>query len=355
MKISLPILAEKGRPILLRWCRLVSVVAFIGSLMPWVSGVHYLLELGSHFVPFYAAGAWASFAILIALDDKRVAVVAACALVLSGAAIISSYLPREVTQNNGAPIRVMVSNVLTSNKNFDEFIDLVRKESPDVVALLEINDKWVQALDELAETYPYKLLYPQSDNFGIGILSRGPMRRVEKIDLLGVPALYARLALSSRMIDVLVVHTLPPVNAANAALRNKQLEMIARIAEEKGGLHIVMGDLNTTMWSPHFRALLRHSGLKDARKGFGILPTWPAGLGPFMIPIDQCLFQIPLAVKDVRKTSLFGSDHLSLIVDFIPPGRESPRERRRRSGVSDTPHPDMQFLKIGLARVDSFE
>ena len=323
--------------------------------MPWVGGFHYLLELGSHFVPFYAAGAWAAFAILIALDDKRVAVVAACALVLSGAAIISCYIPREATQNNGAPIRVMVSNVLTSNKNFDEFIDLVRKESPDVVALLEINKEWVQALGKLDATYPNKLLYPQSDNFGMGILSRGPMRRVEKIDLLGVPALYARLALSNRMIDLLVVHTLPPVNAANAALRNKQLEMIPQIGEEKGGLHIVVGDLNTTMWSPHFRALLKLSGLKDARMGFGIQPTWPAGLAPFMIPIDQCLFQIPLAVKDVRKTSFFGSDHLSLIVDFIPPGRESRRERRRRGSASDRPHPDLQFLKSGLARVDSFE
>jgi endonuclease/exonuclease/phosphatase (EEP) superfamily protein YafD len=323
--------------------------------MPWVGGVHYLLELGSHFVPFYAAGAWASFAILIALDDKRVAVVAACALVLSGAAIISCYIPREASQNRGAPIRVMVSNVLTSNKNFDEFIELVRKESPDVLALLEINEKWVQALGELDETYPYKLLYPQSDNFGIGILSRGPMRDVEKIDLLGVPALHARLALSNRMIDLLVVHTLPPVSAANAAVRNRQLEMIAEIGKYSDGLQIVVGDLNTTMWSPHFRALLKASGLKDARKGFGVQPTWPAELSPFMIPIDQCLYQNPLAVKNVRKTQSFGSDHLSLVVDFIPPGRRTERERRRRGSASDGPLPATQFLKNGLARVESLE
>ena len=45
---------------------------------------------------------------------------------------------------------------------------------------------------------------------------------------------------------------------------------------------VLIGDLNVTMWANHYKRLERASGLKNARHGFGVQPTWPLFL-PFAI------------------------------------------------------------------------
>ena len=37
---------------------------------------------------------------------------------------------------------------------------------------------------------------------------------------------------------------------------------------------MVVGDLNATMWSAPYRSLIDSTGLRNARRGFGILPSW---------------------------------------------------------------------------------
>ena len=83
------------------------------------------------------------------------------------------------------------------------------------------------------------------------------------------------------------------------------------------GGSILIGDLNTTMWSPWFGRLCAKSGLSSVRRGFGVLPSWPAPLPAFLrIPIDHCLVSDDLVVTGCRLGSPAGSDHLPLIVDL---------------------------------------
>jgi len=79
-----------------------------------------------------------------------------------------------------------------------------------------------------------------------------------------------------------------------------------------------MGDLNATPWSPYYRQLLKGSGLRNTRQGFGILPTWPSWslLDGLRIPIDHCLVSSTIEVIDIKTAQIKGSDHLSLVIDI---------------------------------------
>ena len=82
---------------------------------------------------------------------------------------------------------------------------------------------------------------------------------------------------------------------------------------------IVLGDLNATPWSPVFKKLLGETRLVDARRGFGLRPTWPSTFPPLWIPIDHCLVSPGIEIRDFRVGPACGSDHHALVVDMALP------------------------------------
>lgn len=309
-----------ARAVLLRYTVLAAVGALVGGISPLVARWHFVLELGTHFMALYAIAAAAALAILAALRAWRSAAVALAALLVTGAQVAPYFgASATATATDGTRLRVMEVNVLTSNRNHDAFLEMVRAQQPDVIAVLEISAAWVEVLRELSDLYPHKWVEPQEDNFGIGLLSKLPLQDSEVIDFEGVPAVRAEVVVDGTLVHVFAVHTLPPVNSENAARRNRQLKRLPELVMDVDGSVIVVGDLNATMWSPYFKSLCRDSGLKDVRKGRGIIPSWPTQFAPVMIPIDHCLYSDSLEVTGLRRGTAFGSDHLPLIIDFIVP------------------------------------
>ena len=103
----------------------------------------------------------------------------------------------------------------------------------------------------------------------------------------------------------------------------RRLAELGALVRAGPGRSLLCADLNATPWSPHFGDLLRDAGLRDARRGFGHQPTWPAPLGAAArIPIDHCLVSAGIAVRDLRVTAPIGSDHLPVVVDLELTGGE---------------------------------
>ena len=72
-----------------------------------------------------------------------------------------------------------------------------------------------------------------------------------------------------------------------------------------------------TSWSPIFSRVLRLGDLRDSREGFGLQPTWSAGL-PLLarIPIDHVLVGAEVTVMGREVGRAIGSDHLPVLIDL---------------------------------------
>ena len=62
---------------------------------------------------------------------------------------------------------------------------------------------------------------------------------------------------------------------------------------------------------------LAATGLKDARRGFGLDPSWPTFLPLLGIPIDHVAVSDEFLVTDHRKLPAFGSDHFPVIAELV--------------------------------------
>jgi endonuclease/exonuclease/phosphatase (EEP) superfamily protein YafD len=82
---------------------------------------------------------------------------------------------------------------------------------------------------------------------------------------------------------------------------------------------ILVGDFNTSLWSPYYYKFVEKTRLINGRRGFGVQPSWPTDLPIFYIPIDHCFVSPEFQVLNSRVGENVGSDHLPLITDLVIP------------------------------------
>ncbi len=219
----------------------------------------------------------------------------------------------------GAALRVLVLNVHTESSSFDRVHRLIDDVRPDVIGLLEVDRRWLDALAPALADYPGRLTRPRDDNFGIALFARQPL--VGSIEALGggLPSVVARLVVDGASLDLVLTHPIPPVSAAALADQRRQLDAVAERATRLPGPVLVMGDLNATPWSTPFRHLIARSGLCDSRTGFGIAASFPSTMAAVRIPIDHLLVTCTIGVRAHRVERDVGSDHLPVVVDLVVP------------------------------------
>jgi len=315
-----PSAGSRARRIAVELQYLALVGLCLGVVFGFLARRNWYFELFTSFTIVYFATAVAVFLSLALLRDRRGAAVA-LALALFHAWMMLPYLSFGAAAGaaqDGA-VRVMLANVLTVNRDFEAFSAEVRKQDPDILCVQEVDAAWQQVLEGLHETYPHQHFEARSDNFGIALLSRLPLAEVEIIELGGVtvPAITAKVETAAGTLRLLTLHTLPPMLKHMAASRNRQLVEAAKIAKERSGPFALVGDLNVTPWSPHFQDLLRDGGLKEARLGQGVMPTWPVdGWLPALVPIDHILVSPGITVTQMARGGHTGSDHLPGVADL---------------------------------------
>lgn len=219
----------------------------------------------------------------------------------------------------GSPlVRAVLFNVHSANRSYAEVESFIRRSDAHVVVLVEVTDDWLRRLD-LRRFYPHAVEDPHDANFGIALYSKFPFReaRVLRLGEANVSSLGVEVDRPEGSFHVVATHPFPPTTPARAHLRNDQLEAIAAHVRGLSGPVVLLGDLNTTPWSPHFRRLLETSGLQDSSRGHGVLPTWPALLPWILrIPLDHCLHSPGISVRRREVGPDLGSDHLPLLVEF---------------------------------------
>lgn len=294
-----------------------AIVTIAVSLLAWLPSDHYLVQLCTHFRLQYLVAAVLLAVVFALLRDPRYAVALIVTAAINAVLVLPWYLDR-VPVSDGARLKLLQANVLSSNTERHKLLELVDVERPDVIALQEVTPAWEATLSSLADDYPHGLIESRDDNFGIALLSRLPLAAISAVDgpPLGYPTIIADVDVDGRTLRIINSHPTIPISPALYDARNGQIENLAELARLTRGPRVLVGDFNATMWDLSYRALEARSGLRNSRRGFGIIPTWPTFLPVAMIPIDHVLVSDDIGVAGIRTGRRIGSDHLPLIVSL---------------------------------------
>ena len=287
------------------------------SLATIPNHLHRLLELFSHFRVQYLIVAVLCSVLFVVLRKWSWLLLMLAIAGINALYVIPWYFGPEAKPPPGATtISVLLANVEGHENDPDRFIEWLGDEQPDIVFLQEVEDRWVGALAALKDSYPYQYAVPRTDKFGIAVLGREPLASVRQHDgpPEGFPTLVVTAAIAGQPVTFISSHPMPPIGGRAIDSRNRQLADIAELVTSLEPPIVLIGDLNTSMWSHHYKMLIAATGLRDAREGFGVVPSWPTYLPFAMIPIDHCLVSAGVVVLDVDTGPRIGADHLPLAV-----------------------------------------
>lgn len=213
--------------------------------------------------------------------------------------------------------RLFLSNILRRNRSYQKLLNEIKVNKPDVIALVEVDQPWLDAIQPLAQEYPTWCVEPHHDNFGLAIISRFPTTncQVSYLSEKGNPILVANLIINGNPMRIIVVHPPPPKNGPDNRYRNQEIELLAEFVDDAIPT-ILCGDFNISPWAMPFRLLQRKSNLVDSTRGFGFQPTWPVNRFWLRVPIDHCLASPEIDVINRKIGKDIGSDHFPVIVDF---------------------------------------
>lgn len=290
------------------------------SLIGYLGQFNYLFDLAAHFKLQYLIATLIALLWLTLMRRKNWIVLGVACTVLNLWAIVPWYLPSfqpliATTQS----LRVLSVNVNIDNQNTAPTLELIRKEQPDIVAIVETNQRWLNAMRTVDDILPYSLQSPQAKAFGIALYSKFPLT-LEPVRTFDAPKdfhLVAKINQANKQVIVVALHPPPPRDATLFEQRNRELIEIGNYIKTLKQPVIALGDLNITLWSPNYQAFADHSNLRNTRKGFGILPSWTIRLPVLLIPIDHVLVSSQIRVTDTRIGPNVSSDHLPVIADLV--------------------------------------
>jgi endonuclease/exonuclease/phosphatase (EEP) superfamily protein YafD len=230
-------------------------------------------------------------------------------------------------------MRILMANILFTNDDFTDLIRLIEREHPDVVGLVEYSQECRDATTVVREQFPYRIELPTKAS-GLALWFRKPPLRLDPPHwpVAGdKPVVHATFDFAGETRHLWLVHPRAPFTRARIGLSGGNPELAALAAEVAAvpGSRIIIGDLNSTEGSVHFHDLLRTTGLRDSRLGFGREPSWPSILPSFLrLALDHAFISDDLAVVDRRLGPYTGSDHFPLIVDLAPALDAKPSTQR---------------------------
>lgn len=289
-------------PWLLLPCGIGLLLPLVGrALLPSASTLAWAIDLAAHWQWLYAA-LWLLLCLIAAAQAPHWLLLSPFSLL--PLATTSAALPRHA---EGAPALVVVAaNVHVGNRDPAPLVAWLERQPADVVILSELSGPYAEALSlALGDDYPYRELHPKNSPFGIGMISRRPLRNaVLTDDPDGVRTLAAEVTAGDRSARIVAAHPMPPLAPEWHIKRDR---LLSTIVQQTGDTPIVVaGDLNATPWSTALFGAER-SGL---RRATGLAPTWPrSGRGVVGIPIDHILATSHWRRGDSGRGPDIGSDH----------------------------------------------
>lgn len=226
------------------------------------------------------------------------------------------------------PVSVASFNLSWKNPRPDEAAEALRRLAPDLLAVSENTREWAQKFERLRAELPNLSSVPAEQAANPALYSRFPIAETETIwpfaDEAASPSMVLRRVAATysydvaqvllddgRRLAVVAVHAPGPESRRARELRNRYLAHLAATVAKLPDPAIVLGDFNTTPWSPAYRDLTAAAGLTSASGGH--IATWPVWSAPLRVPIDHVLVRGPVTVLEAERGPDLGSDHFPVL------------------------------------------
>lgn len=247
-------------------------------------------------------------------------------------------------------LSLVVANLREGNSGPAPFLEAVRHTNPDLVFVVEVDRRWVDALQPLEARYPHRVLHPRDDFWGFALYTRLELVGPEVRHLLSdyVPSLRTDLRLGSgAIVSLHGLHPKPPLPGEGTGQRDAELLLAADAVRDAALPAIVAGDLNAVAWSDTTALVQRIGGLLDPRVGRGPFVTFPTWLPVLLrVPIDHVFFTPDFRLLGIERLPDIGSDHLPLLARLChapagdeprgePPAATEADRRRAREAIED--------------------
>ena len=255
------------------------------------------------------------------------------------------FVPRWATPSMTAdtPLTIMTFNIWGGSDSPETAQVILDNHSPDIVALQELTPQMAEVLlQEVGKSYPYRILDPQPQPRGMGILSRYPLTEIDASHLF-TPGWQVQIAQVETGHGTFTFYNIHPhatnilvylesgLAVADEAqssfrIRRRLIEaLIADIQKWQGPINVA-GDFNSTDQSEVYR--LMSNVLTDTHRavGWGFGHTFPAYGGSFrgvpILPremrIDMIFYSAEFAALSSQVSPTYGeSDHLPLLAQLV--------------------------------------
>ena len=244
-------------------------------------------------------------------------------------------------RSTDADIKLVVANVLMTNTESKLLLEDIERENPDLFLALEVDKHWIKRLKPLSARYPHRIIFPQSNYYGMALYSRLPFISPEVKFLIqkDVPSIHTRVRLrDGREVALFCLHPQPPGPTGDdrSVERDAELLLVGKMVRELELPIIVAGDMNDVAWSRSTSMFLRISRLLDPRRGRGFFNTFNAHVPLLMRwSLDHVFHSHQFAVVGIRKLRYNGSDHFPVLLHLNleqQNANETPQRRQEPSG-----------------------
>ncbi len=310
------------------------------SLIPFEA---WPVELAASFRLQIAVVATLAAALALGLRARAPAMIAGAAALICWASVLPFAVPgpkddtAEAFGREASSFRVLTINLEWSNRNANAVLGAVREANPDILVLQEVDNWWREQFGALTDIFPMQRFDPLSRRPGVAVLlgKKIELRDEAWLPLHGRP--YADFVLAvareggsgsegglespgstmAPAFRLTALHALPPRSALLYRARKRQLDDVRGhlLAHATTEPQLVVGDFNTTIWSPSYRKFTRELHLERARLGYGLVPTWPTWNTLLQVPIDHILHSPGFVATNTRSITIPGSDHHGLLAD----------------------------------------
>lgn len=302
--------------LLTKFLALVALASITGLLLGMLGRYSWVLDLFSHLRVHYIVALAVSAVGLLLLRQWRSAVLASVAA-LAACIPTFEYLSAQALTSDAPSFKAISFNVWFRQRDQSAAVAYLESSGADVLVLQEISESQANTLSPRLKSYPYAYLQGADESDTV-VFSRWPIlsTQIHKLAPDGVSAIRSVIEWHGQPITLIAVHLHWPIGPVSSRRRNAELEGLSRMAQPLEEPLIILGDLNVTPWSAHFKTLTDTFGLDDCAAGHGLNPTWPSQVLSLGIRIDHCLATSHWNTVRVWTGPHLGSDHRPMGVEM---------------------------------------